>query len=72
MLCPQEWNVPVGNGSNSLYESRLLAQARDVYGTKLSPIKVKTFMNNDDPTWQDSYTKCRSRSNLGGQSDHVC
>lgn len=52
MLYPQEWNVPVGNGSNSLYKSRLLAQARDVYGTKLSPIKVKTFMNNDDPTWQ--------------------
>jgi alpha-N-acetylglucosamine transferase len=57
MLYPQEWEVPMGNGSAAPYESRLLAQARDAYGTKLSPIQVKTFKNEDDPTWQDSYTK---------------
>jgi alpha-N-acetylglucosamine transferase len=57
MLYPQEWSVPAGNGSDSPYESRLLAQARDLYSTKLSPIQVKTFANEDDPTWQDSYTK---------------
>jgi alpha-N-acetylglucosamine transferase len=57
MLYPHEWSVPIGNGSDSPYESRLLAHARDLYGTKLSPIHVKTFVNQDDPTWQDSYTK---------------
>ena len=57
MLYPQEWELPTGNGSSSTYEGKLLAQARDMYGAKLSPIQVKTFQNNDDPTWQDSYTK---------------
>jgi alpha-N-acetylglucosamine transferase len=57
MLYPQQWSVPTGNGSDSSYESRLLAHARDLYGTKLSPIHVKTFVNKGDPTWQDSYTK---------------
>ncbi|KAF1962819.1 nucleotide-diphospho-sugar transferase [Byssothecium circinans] len=57
MLYPQGWEVPAENASNAPYESRLLAQARDLYNTKLRPIQVKRFENKDDPTWQDSYTK---------------
>ncbi|CAI6260981.1 unnamed protein product [Periconia digitata] len=57
MLYPQEWELPAVNESGTSYESKLLAKARDMYGANLSPIKVKTFKNDDDPTWQDSYTK---------------
>jgi alpha-N-acetylglucosamine transferase len=57
MLYPQQWALPEGDGGDGPYEGKLLAKARDVYGTKLSPIQVKTFKNEDDPTWQDSYTK---------------
>ncbi|KAF2005410.1 glycosyltransferase family 8 protein [Amniculicola lignicola CBS 123094] len=56
MMYPQEWELPKGDGSEVPYESKLLAQAKDVYKTKLVPIKVMTFTNSD-PTWQDSYTK---------------
>jgi alpha-N-acetylglucosamine transferase len=57
MLYPRGWELPAGNGSDSTYESKLLVQARDSYRTILSPIQVKNFKNEDDPTWQDSYTK---------------
>jgi hypothetical protein len=57
MMYPQEWVVAVDDEPTTAYESRLLAQTRDVYGTKLSPIQVKTFINGGDSTWQDSYTK---------------
>ncbi|KAI2486698.1 Alpha-N-acetylglucosamine transferase [Pyrenophora tritici-repentis] len=57
MMYPQEWPVPEGNEAEISYEGRLLALARDEYGAKLAPIQVKRFVNKDDPTWQDSYTK---------------
>jgi alpha-N-acetylglucosamine transferase len=59
MLYPREWKLPEDNhsGADVGYESRLLAQARDHYRTKLSPIQVQTITNGNDPTWQDSYTK---------------
>jgi alpha-N-acetylglucosamine transferase len=59
MLYPKEWKLLEENhtGADVGYESRLLAQARDQYGTKLSPIQVQTMANGNGPTWQDSYTK---------------
>jgi alpha-N-acetylglucosamine transferase len=57
MMYPREWVVPVDNDPAAVYEGRLLAQARDMYNTKLVPIQVKTFVNDEDTTWQDSYTK---------------
>lgn len=54
MMYPEEWHVP--EESDGREESRLLAQARDLYQTKLVPIKVQTIARGD-PTWQDSYTK---------------
>jgi alpha-N-acetylglucosamine transferase len=57
MLYPRDWVVPIDNGTSASYESMLLAQARDRYEAKLRPIEVKTFINEDDTTWQDSYTK---------------
>ena len=57
MMYPRDWQVPADNGSDAGFESKLLAQARDLYNTKLVPIELKTFENSEDPTWQDSYTK---------------
>jgi alpha-N-acetylglucosamine transferase len=61
MLYPQEWNVPKhvfeDDASPIEYEGGLLAQARDQYQEKLNPIEVKTYVNENDATWQDSYTK---------------
>jgi alpha-N-acetylglucosamine transferase len=58
MMYPDSWEAPEisvhqsGQGT----KSRLLAIARDVFGTKLVPIKVQTLPKGD-PTWKDSYTK---------------
>jgi hypothetical protein len=57
MMYPRELIVPVNNHPAAVYESSLLAQARDAYYTKLVPIQVKAFINNEDSRWQDSYTK---------------
>lgn len=50
MLYPEEWDA-------TQYQSKLLAQARDVYKAKLVPIQPWKFEDNDDRTWQESYTK---------------
>ncbi|KAF2463684.1 nucleotide-diphospho-sugar transferase [Lindgomyces ingoldianus] len=55
MMYPEHWQPD--NGSDASYPNKLLAQAKDLYGTKLVPIKVKKVENSDDPTWEDSYTK---------------
>ena len=57
MLYPQNWQVPDNDGSESEYESKLLAEARDLYKVILKPIEVRTYENKKDPTWEDSYTK---------------
>jgi alpha-N-acetylglucosamine transferase len=57
MLYPEDWKVPTDNGSTSDSESRILAQARDRYGTKLIPVRIQAYENNVTSTWQDSYTK---------------
>ena len=57
MMYPQEWQAPEANAIDVDYEGKLLARARDEYGAKLVPIQVKTFVNKEDSTWQDSYTK---------------
>jgi hypothetical protein len=57
MLYPRDWIVPIDDYTNASYESVLLAHARDLYDAKLRAIEVKTFINEEDPTWQDSYTK---------------
>lgn len=56
MMFPEDWPVPEDDGAYSNTEGRLLAQARNLYQTKLVPIKVQTFPRGD-PTWKDSYTK---------------
>ncbi|KAE8836444.1 hypothetical protein P3342_000363 [Pyrenophora teres f. teres] len=55
MMYPHQWPVP--EATHVDYKGKLLALARDEYGAKLVPVHVKRFYNNDDPTWQDSYTK---------------
>jgi alpha-N-acetylglucosamine transferase len=57
MMYPQQWRLPARVTSGAEYETKLLAQARDVYNVRMAPIQVKTFENEKDPTWQDSYTK---------------
>ncbi|KAH7061800.1 nucleotide-diphospho-sugar transferase [Paraphoma chrysanthemicola] len=58
MMYPDSWKAPdisvhqSGQGT----KGRLLAIARDVFGTKLVPIKLQTLPKGD-PTWKDSYTK---------------
>lgn len=56
MMYPQEWTVPEDDGANSTYESKLLAEARDLYNVKLVPIKVLSF-SEQEKTWADSFTK---------------
>ena len=56
MMFPDSWTVPEDIRADLGTESRLLAQARDLYKTKLIPIKVQSFAKGD-PTWKDSYTK---------------
>ncbi|KAF2873976.1 nucleotide-diphospho-sugar transferase [Massariosphaeria phaeospora] len=69
MMYPEEWHLPELGGGDAKTESgskdnhptvptesRLLAQARDLYKAKLAPITVQTFTRGD-PTWQQSYTK---------------
>jgi len=61
MLYPQMWKVPKDVLDDDAppieYEGKLLAQARDQYHAKLNPIQVRTYVNEKDATWQDSYTK---------------
>ena len=61
MLYPQKWKVPKDilddDAPPTDYEGTLLAQARDQYHAKLNPIQVRTYVNEKDATWQDSYTK---------------
>ncbi|OAG02053.1 nucleotide-diphospho-sugar transferase, partial [Paraphaeosphaeria sporulosa] len=57
MMYPEQWQLPPAVDSDAEYETKLLAQARDVYKARMAPIQVKTFENEKDPTWQDSYTK---------------
>jgi alpha-N-acetylglucosamine transferase len=61
MLYPQKWNVPKyildDDARPTDYEGGLLAQARDQYHAKLNPVQVRTYVNEKDSTWQDSYTK---------------
>ncbi|KAF2264010.1 nucleotide-diphospho-sugar transferase [Lojkania enalia] len=56
ILYPNHWKVPTDDGVDSSFESKLLAQARDQYKTKLVPIQVQTYERGDN-TWKDSYTK---------------
>jgi hypothetical protein len=61
MLYPRGWRVPKDvlddDATPISYEGGLLAQARDEYHVHLNPIQVKTYVNEQDATWQDSYTK---------------
>lgn len=57
MMYPEQWELPAVVDSGAEFETKLLAQARDVYKVHMAPIQVKTFENEKDPTWQDSYTK---------------
>jgi alpha-N-acetylglucosamine transferase len=61
MLYPEEWEILEVVLEDDVpptdYEGGLLAQARDEYHAKLNPIQVKTFVNEGDTTWQDSYTR---------------
>lgn len=56
MMYPGEWDVPEDGGSAANFEGRLLAQARDRYGTKLVPIEVQR-LSQGDTTWTESFTK---------------
>ncbi|KAL5381628.1 hypothetical protein DPSP01_007076 [Paraphaeosphaeria sporulosa] len=56
MMYPGEWDVPEDEGSAANFEGRLLAQARDRYGTKLVPIEVQR-LSQGDTTWAESFTK---------------
>ncbi|KAL1596464.1 U1 small nuclear ribonucleoprotein C [Paraconiothyrium brasiliense] len=57
MMYPQEWQIPVEINEGAEFETKLLVKARDEYKVQMAPIQVKTFQNEKDPTWQDSYTK---------------
>jgi alpha-N-acetylglucosamine transferase len=57
MMHPNQWREHSEITASTPYESKLLLQARDQYKVNLVPIQVKTFLDGDDPTWQDSYTK---------------
>jgi alpha-N-acetylglucosamine transferase len=58
MMYPEEWDMSVNDSSYMVHkiESRLLEKARDSYGAKLVPIKIRSVLKGD-PTWKDSYTK---------------
>lgn len=57
MMYPHQWEIPSDAAAGASFETNLLLQARDVYKVNMAPIQVKTFENERDPTWQDSYTK---------------
>ena len=57
MMYPQEWELSAHAAKDTSSETALLIQARDVWNVSMMPIQVKTFKNEQDPTWQDSYTK---------------
>ena len=56
MMYPSEWDVPEDYDSAANVEGRLLAQARDRYGTKLIPVQVQR-LSHGDTTWAESFTK---------------
>lgn len=56
MMYPEGWHISEDNAPDASTESKLLAQARDLYQAKLVPIQVQTFAKGD-ATWKDSYTK---------------
>jgi hypothetical protein len=57
MMYPQQWQLPAKVAADAEFETKLLVKARDEYNVRMAPIQVKTFENEKDPTWQDSYTK---------------
>lgn len=57
MMYPQEWKLPFEAPEDASFETKLLIKARDVLEVNMAPVQVKTFKNQFDPTWQDSYTK---------------
>ncbi|KAJ4299891.1 U1 small nuclear ribonucleoprotein C [Kalmusia sp. IMI 367209] len=57
MMYPQQWELPAEIGADPSFETEMLVQARDKWKVKMAPIQVRTFENQKDPTWQDSYTK---------------
>jgi alpha-N-acetylglucosamine transferase len=56
MMYPEDWHISDNNTPNASIESKLLVQARDLYGAKLVPIQIQSFTKGDE-TWKDSYTK---------------
>jgi alpha-N-acetylglucosamine transferase len=56
LMYPEDWTDPEDNAHDATAESKLLAQARDLYSAKLVPIQVQSFARGD-ATWRDSYTK---------------
>ncbi|KAJ4302621.1 hypothetical protein N0V90_001510 [Kalmusia sp. IMI 367209] len=56
MMYPDNWHVTLNVENESNMASKLLGQARDLYQTKLVPIKVQTSAKGDT-TWKDSFTK---------------
>ncbi|KAJ4352005.1 U1 small nuclear ribonucleoprotein C [Didymosphaeria variabile] len=57
MMYPQQWQVPAKFNEGAESETKFLVKARDEFKVQMAPIQVKTFQNERDPTWQDSYTK---------------
>lgn len=57
MMYPKRWKLPLTVSYDTPFEEKLLVQARDVWKVNMVPVKIKTFPNEQDPTWQDSYTK---------------
>ncbi|MCJ1288964.1 N-acetylglucosaminyltransferase [Xylographa carneopallida] len=62
LMYPEEWDTDIANITDR--DSQLLQKARNHYGAKLLPIKVKKFERNpnemvegDDLTWDTSATK---------------
>jgi alpha-N-acetylglucosamine transferase len=58
MMFPEDWHVPLPEEESIdiSIESKLLAQARDLYQAKLVPIKIQS-VDKGDLTWQESYIK---------------
>ena len=56
MMYPKDWKISEPNDPEASIESKLLTQARDLYGAKLVPIQVQS-LDKGDATWQDSFTK---------------